>query len=537
MPVRAPFLPLVLLGAPGAGKSTVGRALARALGAPFVDVDEEIARDAGATVRAIFEAEGEGGFRVAEHRALTRAIELGGPLVIALGAGGHVARESARWLRHRALSIVLDVPHDRLLARLSSSSERPLLDGDPAARLAALERGRAAARRALAHHVVDGAPPVDDVVRAIQGLLSAPTARAFSLPAPADLSAGDVVFDDAAHGIPALIDTGRVAREWPRVAIVDERVRALFDDRGVDDVIVVDAARAKRAETALDLASRVSSRAGPCTLVGVGGGSVLDLCGFVAHVVRRGLPHVLVPTTLLAMVDAAHGGKTALDTEHARNAIGAFHMPVGVVIDVRFLDHEPVAGRRSGAVEAFKHELLRPDAPASGAAVVDDALRALAEEGLRDDVARADVRDVVERAVSLKRAVVDVDPMDRGPRFALNLGHTIGHALERASGFALSHGEAVRRGLVGALALSVEHAGLSSTVRDALVARARAFAPPPTETKARPALDDVLRALPLDKKSTHEGPRFVLLAAPGRVVVEHVREESVREAARLALDA
>jgi shikimate kinase/3-dehydroquinate synthase len=529
----APLLPLpvVLIGPPAAGKSTVGRALASALGARFIDVDDEIVCAAGASIENIFEREGEGGFRVWEHRVLSRALDEEGPLIIALGAGGHVSHASARMLRHRALPVLLDVDRASVLARIDDARSRPLLVGDLQARLATLELGRAEARRTVARIVVDGNAPVADVVRAIRVELAAPLARAFSLPTPADTLPDDVVFADVMPGIEQVRAESR-ARSL--VAIVDDRVRHRLDERVFARVISLRASEVKTGAKALALAEELVALPRDALLVGIGGGSVLDATGFVAHIVRRGIPHMLVPTTLLAMVDAAHGGKTALDAGGARNAIGAYHPPRSVVIDPGFIDDESIAGRRSGAVEILKKEFIRTDAPVDGRGVDDDrALRALVEgRASRDGMQRT-----ISRAIAMKRAIVDVDPHDRGPRMALNLGHTIGHGIEAASGFTVAHGEGVRRGMRAAIALSVRRVALAPDRAERLMSRLRMLAPPSVDENVRGLDPSVVRnALANDKKRSARGVRFVLLSALGCVVIDEPTEADIAFAIACALD-
>jgi shikimate kinase/3-dehydroquinate synthase len=531
---KSPVLPLpvVLIGPPAAGKSTVGRALAHALGARFIDVDDEIARAARASIETIFAREGEGGFRVWEHRALARALDDEGPLVIALGAGGHVPHANARLLRHRAFSVLLDVDQACALARLGDAGTRPLLAGDVRARLAALEEGRAHARRALARAVVDGSAPVAHVVQAVIEKLSAPLARAILLPEPDDDVPDDVVMDDVSRGLESV--RARIGART-LVAIVDENVRHRIDESAFARVLAVDAAQVKTAAAALGLTESLVGLPKDALLVGIGGGSVLDATGFIAHIVRRGVAHVLVPTTLLAMVDAAHGGKTALDHVHARNAIGAFHPPRAVVVDVRFLEDESPDQRRSGAAEMLKAEFLRTDGPHDGSADDDDrAIRTLID----GTATRSERERAIARAVLLKRAIVDIDPFDRGPRLALNLGHTIGHAIEAATGFSIAHGEGVRRGLLGALALSERRAGLDALVAARMRSRVHALAPDTLAPSLRTDLrSDVMSALLFDKKRSAHGVRFVLLSAKGAICLDEPPPDDVADAVAHALDA
>ena len=236
-------------------------------------------------------------------------------------------------------------------------------------------------------------------------------------------------------------------------------------------------------------------------VLALGGGVVGDLAGFVAATYMRGLPVVQVPTTLLAMVDASVGGKVAVDTPAGKNLVGAFHPPALVVVDPIALGTLPAADLRAGAVEALKHGVI------ASAAHFDDAARLLANP------ARASVDGAlaafVAASIGIKARVVADDPRERGPRHVLNFGHTIGHALERLSGYALRHGEAVAIGMVveatAAESAGVAEAGTAARIRDALAAGALPVAPP-----ADLGSDAVLDAARLDKKARRGAIEYAL---------------------------
>lgn len=177
------------------------------------------------------------------------------------------------------------------------------------------------------------------------------------------------------------------------------------------------------------------------TVVALGGGVVGDLTGFAAATFLRGVPWVNVPTSLLAMVDAGLGGKTGADLPQGKNLIGAFHAPRLVLVDPETLHTLPNDEMRNGMAEVIKHGVIG-----------DPALFAQARQGTLPDVASS---------MAVKVRLICQDPFERGPRAALNLGHTIGHAIEQASGFQLKHGEAVAIGMVAEARLS-ERLGLAA---------------------------------------------------------------------------
>ena len=244
-------------------------------------------------------------------------------------------------------------------------------------------------------------------------------------------------------------------------------------------------------------------------VVAIGGGVTGDLAGFVAATYMRGVPVVHVPTSLVAMVDAAIGGKTAVDVPAGKNLVGAFHMPSAVFVDPRFLRTLPLAHVREGLVEALKH-----------GAIVDAAYfdwihtraRALAREGGPEDA--GDARHLVQRSVEIKTAVIEEDPREQGRRAILNFGHTVGHALEHASGYAVTHGQAVAHGMVAEARIG-ERLGITEPGTPARIEQAvRALGVPPLPTLDARA---VLEAAATDKKNRAGALRMILLRTIGDV--------------------
>jgi 3-dehydroquinate synthetase len=240
-------------------------------------------------------------------------------------------------------------------------------------------------------------------------------------------------------------------------------------------------------------------------VVAFGGGALLDVAGFAAATYLRGIRWVAVPTTLLALVDAAYGGKTAIDHPAAKNLIGAFHAPAEVVSDTDLLRTLPEREVRSGMAEVVKHAVI-------------GAPRLIELAG------RVPPATLVIEAAGVKLQIVRRDPHEKGERRLLNLGHTLGHALERASGYALSHGEAVALGLRAACRIAARHCGFreGAAVEAALD---RCGLP------SRGSLPfDALGAMRHDKKRAGGRLRWVLPVALGDVrVFDDVPESLVRE--------
>jgi 3-dehydroquinate synthase len=247
-------------------------------------------------------------------------------------------------------------------------------------------------------------------------------------------------------------------------------------------------------------------------LVGLGGGVVGDLAGFVAAIFMRGIPVVQVPTTLLAMVDAAIGGKTAINIPAGKNLLGAFHQPRLVVIDPEFLLSLPARERRNGLAEVVKAGFIRDVG----------LLELLAGSGRqffqdRDLQDRERLSDIIGRAAAIKAEIVAADEREGDLRRILNFGHTLGHAFEKASHFKLKHGEAVALGMVAALDFSVQLSGLEAAAArqgKELLASLGLPVRLPQLSKG-----EVLKALKVDKKKQGERLIFVLLPKLGEAVV------------------
>jgi 3-dehydroquinate synthase len=246
------------------------------------------------------------------------------------------------------------------------------------------------------------------------------------------------------------------------------------------------------------------------TVVAVGGGVVGDVAGFAAATYMRGVAWVVVPTTLLSMVDSAIGGKVGVNHPKAKNLLGAFHQPAAVVVDPAFLETLPLRELRSGAYEILKYGIL--------------ADRALfkALEGAPLDLrrwSRSEMENAIATSCRIKAEVVEKDERERGLRKTLNLGHTLGHALETVTGYRrFTHGEAVGWGLVGAALLARRRGLLTQADADAVASAVDRLGPRPKVSDL--PVDEVLAALARDKKAEAGRVPFVLPTAIGRVTVQ-----------------
>ena len=298
----------------------------------------------------------------------------------------------------------------------------------------------------------------------------------------------------------------------PTLPALTARVTDALRGRGyaVHVAEVPDAEAAKTATVAAALWSQLGAAGFTRTdaVVGVGGGTVTDLAGFVAASWLRGVPVVQVPTTLLGMVDAAVGGKTGINTPEGKNLVGAFHPPAGVLCDVDVLATLPEADLAAGLAEVVKCGFI-----------ADPVILDLVESAVRDAPDRArradnpHLRELIERAVRVKAEVVAADLRESSLREILNYGHTFGHAIEQVEGYTWRHGEAVSVGMVYVAELARLAGHLTGAAGDALVARHRALLESlglPTSYAAG-RWDELLAAMRRDKKSRGSTLRFVVL--------------------------
>ena len=238
-------------------------------------------------------------------------------------------------------------------------------------------------------------------------------------------------------------------------------------------------------------------------VIALGGGVIGDLAGFVAATFMRGIPIVQIPTTLVAMVDASIGGKTAVDTPAGKNLVGIFHPPTAVLVDPQLLATLPLREMRAGLAEIVKHGVIA-DEPYLRE-VASSASKMLSAEGRASDSTLA----LIVRSIEIKAGIVSRDEREEGLRKTLNFGHTIGHAVELVSGFSLLHGEAVAIGMAleGRLA---ERIGVAKAGTAAAITAALHSAGLPTDLPRAYDRDAVVAAMESDKKGRAGKTRFAL---------------------------
>jgi shikimate kinase/3-dehydroquinate synthase len=483
---------LVFIGFMGAGKSTA-LAAARDAGLQTTEIDDLMEKAFGKPIRRAFEEDGEDAFRAREAELVGELLEKADGGAIALG-GGSVLSERVREALGRHVVVWLQVDAREAWRRIARS-DRPLANN--AEDVERLLEERQPFYGPLADAVI---PPGD------RGLIS----RAMpSLLAITELPTGaKMLWATSTSGEypifvgPGLLGAGSWRLPGQRFCVTDESVGPLYADRLEPLAGRVTLPPGERAKTMAE-AERVLrelARLGMTRedhVVALGGGVVGDLAGFCAHLYQRGVPVVQVPTTLVAQVDSAYGGKTGVDLPEGKNYAGAYQLPAAVLADTETLASLPAEELAAGFVELLKTGLL------AGGELWE---RARGLEALEPD----QLAELVFACARYKCEIVAADERDEGLRAVLNLGHTVGHAIEAASGYErYGHGEAVGLGLLAALRLS-DAAALREEVETILQRHQL-----PVVLDSAISLDAVLDALQRDKKKTAAGVGFVLLAEPG----------------------
>lgn len=519
----------------GAGKTTIGRLLARRLGARFVDSDHAIEARTGASIPWIFEIEGEASFRRREADMIRELTAQQG-IVLATGGGAVLNPDSRKLLAERGTVIYLRASVSSILARTSHDKNRPLLQtADPRARLEELTAQREPLYREIADLVIDtGRPNVQSMVQTIIDQLSAlgqqePT----SMNEPTTISL-NVELGERSYPITIgpnlLADPTLLARHvtGTKAAIVTnttvaplylEQVAAPLTTAGreVVEIVLPDGEEFKTWESLMLvfdalLANKCDRKT---TLVALGGGVIGDLTGFAAASYMRGVPFVQVPTTLLAQVDSSVGGKTGINHPLGKNMIGAFYQPRAVLADTATLATLPDRELAAGLAEVIKH-----------GAILDAAYFDWIEQNIARLVARepAAMAYAIARSCEIKADVVRQDEREGGLRAVLNFGHTFGHAIEAGLGFGTwLHGEAVGCGMVMAADLS-HRMGL---VDAATVERVRSLVKAAGLPTVAPDLgaERWIELMEVDKKNEGGAIKFILIKPLGSPQITSVPRE------------
>ncbi len=510
---------ICLVGFMGAGKSTALVELG-AHGLHTVDADALIESVAGGSVAEIFETRGEAAFRELERDTVLSALANPEIDAIALG-GGAVTSTSIREALTSGDHTVVWLEVDREVAwRRVRSSSRPL------ARDEAMFNALFETRQPLYAGVADAVLPAvarriwDRALDSVRLLESLPEgsrmfwAQSANGEYPVFVGRGLLGSEAFAPGSPGIPTSGR------SFAFTDEAVGPLYGDQlgPIERTFTVPPGETAKSMTQLESSLREMASAGVTRsdrLIALGGGVVGDLGGFCAASYQRGIPVIQVPTTLVAQVDSAYGGKTGVDLPEGKNYVGAFHLPSAVITDVDALRTLPEPELTAGMAEVIKTAML------AGGTLWDDVVRL----GRGEIVNRP---EIVYECARYKCHVVAADELDKGLRAQLNLGHTVGHAIESVTGYErYRHGEAIALGLLAGLRIS----GADELRETVLELCERHGLPSRMDPGIDP--DEVVAAVQFDKKKTSRGVGFVLLDTPGQPRIDQpVDDALIREAVR-----
>lgn len=540
---------IFLVGLMGAGKTTVGRALAKRLNKQFIDSDHEIEARTGASIPLIFEIEGEASFRQREAEVI-RDLTAQQDIVLATGGGAVLNAESRAYLKSRGTVIYLRASVNSILQRTSHDKNRPLLQtADPRKTIEDLSRTREPLYNEVADIVIDtGRPNVQFLMQSILTQLgpehtqvnAAASQQQDSLSkhiTMAQLSSFHTLHVDlGARSYPISIgqellsDPAVVAAHipGPRVAIVTntvvaplylERLSKTLEAAGkrVTQIILPDGEEEKNWANLMKvfdvlLAERCDRKT---TLIALGGGVIGDMTGFAAAAYMRGVPFVQVPTTLLSQVDSSVGGKTGINHPLGKNMIGAFYQPQAVIADTSTLNTLPARELSAGLSEVIKH-----------GAIIDAHFFDWIEANIAKLVAKdADaLAYAIKRSCEIKADVVRQDEREGGLRAILNFGHTFGHAIEAGMGYGVwLHGEAVGCGMVMAADLSHRLGFIDAQSKERIVAVVKAAGLPTVAPDLGVAR--WLELMEVDKKNEGGEIKFILLKPLGASIITTVPQD------------
>jgi shikimate kinase/3-dehydroquinate synthase len=508
---------IFLYGPSGTGKSTLGRRMAQSLELPFVDLDKSIERQAGQSIPEIFRRQGEAGFRQLEKQNLRTILEAPEE-VVSLGGGALLDEDNRRQVEAAGPVLCLHAPVETLAERLERSRvERPLLQSTQVesseraismrTNLEALLARRATHYQSFRLQLDSASPDLSELVFAAQTLAGA--FRVSGMGKDYDVRVENQGLDRIGD------EVSRRGLSGPVLVVSDENVANLYGEKVLESLrasgfqaslFAIQPGEEHKSMASVQTMWQAFLECGidrGSTILALGGGVVGDLAGFAAATYLRGVSWVVAPTTLLAMADSSLGGKTGADLPQGKNLIGAFYPPQLVFADPHVLETLPEMELRSGMAEVVKAGL-----------VGDARLFELCRSGWEAVHSYRD--EIVKRAMAVKVQVIQDDPYEKGRRACLNLGHTVGHAIEHASGYRLSHGEAVAIGMVveACLAekLNLAEAGLAHVIRECLESLGLPVAIPAELERGK-----ILEAMQLDKKRRQGQVRFALPVCIGEV--------------------
>lgn len=543
---------IVFIGLPGSGKTSVGRLVAARLGRTFCDADQEISRQAAMTIPEIFSTRGEDYFRDLEVDVIAQLLH-GNAGVIALGGGALTRPETVAAIADKEV-VFLNVSPATAGARIGEDSARPLLKGseNPSQKIAQLEKQRRANYLAAATLSVPADGSLSEVATAvIRGLKLAET-RPLSHYDLSSLGALPKQTPEKIRQIPVTSGNGyqvsvgsslssrigQILQERPRnlflicPAPLEQAARHLAQSLTQAGQVVKifphpDGEAAKNIRVVEDawriLGENHFSRED--AVVALGGGATTDMGGFVAATWLRGIELINVPTSLLAMVDAAVGGKTGINTSLGKNLVGSFYPPSAVICDLDYLRTLPLRQLRTGLAEVIKCGFI-----------ADHKILELLSECSAEQLlaSPAILEEVISRAIQVKAAVVSQDLRESGLRECLNYGHTLAHAIEKASSYQVLHGEAVAIGMVFAAQVAVDLQLLTPSQMENQRRQIAALGLPTSCPQY--SFEHLVKIMASDKKVRGGIIRMVLTAVSGQVHVVPISDYQLLQSAFNAIN-
>jgi len=502
---------IFLYGPMGSGKSTIGKILARRLNLPFVDSDQVIEGNAGTSLSRLMEEQGEKRLRDLESAALQQIVQQE-ESVIALGGGALLRDENRTLVENNGTVVFLAADFVTLQSRLDADkNKRPLLAGDLHDQLTYLLAKRKEHYDSF-HLRFDTNQIPETTALQIQIAVGR-----FHLSAMGEY---DVIAGPLERLAGSVSQTSLLITDANIAKFHLEKIRSVLQASGCEakTIILQPGEEQKNLDTVSFLWNSFLENGldRNSTIIALGGGVIGDLAGFAASTYMRGIRWVGVPTTLLSMVDASLGGKTGIDLPAGKNLIGSFYPPKLVLADPRLLQTLPEREIRSGMAEVVKHGIIS-----------DPNLFELCSRGL--NWIPDNLEEVVKRAMAVKIKVIEEDPYEKGSRAALNLGHTVGHAVELVSKFQLRHGEAIAIGMVTE-AKYAERIGLAKTGLANTITSTLAELGLPTSIPERMPRAEIVRAMQVDKKKNAAVIRFAFPVEIGSVELVEVHDlESILE--------
>lgn len=506
---------IFLYGPPGSGKTYIGSKLAERLNLEFIDLDLEIEHQTGQPISTIFQAQGEAAFREMESAQLGLICKNKNNYVIALGGGCLLRAENLEMAKSSGQILCLTAEPELLLDNINKDiGKRPLVNGNIAVQLGELLAHRADHYQQFEMVTIDR-QSLKEILDDCEVKLGRFSISGMGKEYPVQVKqgilgdVGDIFRQRHLNGAVVIVSDDNVA---PLYADIVQN--SLAGEGFQTSLLIIPSGEKHKTLASVErmweyfLAAGVDRRS---TILALGGGVVGDLAGFAASSFMRGVRWVVCPTSLLAMVDSSLGGKTGFDLPQGKNLIGAFHAPEAVLVDPDCLRSLPLVETRNGMAEVLKHGII------SSPKIVDACL---------NDNWKGKLNTLLPLAMQVKIEILREDPYEQGRRAILNLGHTVGHALEIVSGFKLRHGEAVALGLLAEAEIAVKlHFANPELVQ--LISNCLLKLNLPRLIPANLHVDSILAAMQSDKKRSAGSVKFVLPQSVGNIIFGQTVEQAI----------